>query len=272
MNTKMRNRASELPRPATGGRPAGPLPYILVNMAISADGKIASANRAISSLGSKHDQEHLFELRATADAVMAGARTVDSSPVTMGTGAARFKRARLQRGLRASHVRVIVSGSGSIDPGAKIFARAGEGRSGSPRNAPILVLTTRRASAQRLNRLRELADEVYVENANEIDFEAAFRWLRRRWGIKRLLCEGGGELNDALCRAGLMDELHLTICPKIVGGRLASTIADGHGASRLRETLQLRLSAQRRIGDELFLIYKRARTTPRIGVRAPKKA
>ena len=51
--------------------------------------------------------------------------------------------------------------------------------------------------------------------------------------MKRLLCEGGGELNDALFRAGLVDEIHLTICPKIFGGRTAPTIADGLGCPRL---------------------------------------
>ncbi|MEI9963030.1 MAG: dihydrofolate reductase family protein [Limisphaerales bacterium] len=45
--------------------------------------------------------------------------------------------------------------------------------------------------------------------------------------MKRLLCEGGAELSDALFRAGLVNELHLTICPKIFGGRTAPTIAEG---------------------------------------------
>ena len=50
-------------------------PFVLVNMAMTADGKIATANRAVASFGSVRDREHLLELRATADAVMAGART-----------------------------------------------------------------------------------------------------------------------------------------------------------------------------------------------------
>ena len=49
------------------------LPFVFVNMAMTADGKIATANRAGSSFGSARDREHLLQLRATADAVMAGA-------------------------------------------------------------------------------------------------------------------------------------------------------------------------------------------------------
>jgi riboflavin biosynthesis pyrimidine reductase len=71
-----------------------------------------------------------------------------------------------------------------------------------------------------------------------------------------LLCEGGGELNDALFRAGLVDELHLTICPKIIGGRLAPTIADGLGALKLDQAARLQLKSARRLGDELFLVYR----------------
>ena len=55
----------------------GRLPFVLVNMAMTADGKIATTNRLVSSFSSRRDGQHLLELRATADAVMAGARTVD---------------------------------------------------------------------------------------------------------------------------------------------------------------------------------------------------
>src|SRR6187549_674447 len=99
----------------------GSLPFVFVNMAMTADGKIATANRAVSSFGSKRDVEHLYELRATADAVMAGARTVDLNPVKLGPGGARFKKLRLQNGLAEYGLRVIVSGSGTINPNAIIF-------------------------------------------------------------------------------------------------------------------------------------------------------
>src|SRR5437016_13832882 len=85
------------------------LPFVFVNMAITADGKIATANRAVSSFGSKRDKDHLFELRATADAVMAGARTVDSNPVTMGPGSAKYRRMRIRRGLADYNLRLVVS-------------------------------------------------------------------------------------------------------------------------------------------------------------------
>ncbi len=89
----------------------------------------------------------------------------------------------------------------------------------------------------------------------QIDFREALHWLREKWKVRRLLCEGGGELNASLFEAGLVHELHLTVCPKIFGGRAAPTIADGAGVSRLADATRLSLKGMKRAGDELFLRY-----------------
>jgi len=218
-------------------------------MAMTADGKIATANRAVSSFGSEHDHEHLLELRASADAVMAGARTVDLNPVNMGPGPIRFRRQRLRRGLQEYNLRVIVSGSGSIDTEAEIFRQ---------RFSPVIVLTTERISRQRLKTLQAKADVVKTFGAKTIDFTRAFHWLREEWSVKRLLCEGGGELNGALFAADLIDQIHLTLCPKIVGGKNAPTMADGRDPLRLAEARQFKLSSMKPRGSELYLVYDRA--------------
>ena len=218
-------------------------------MAMTADGKIATANRVIHSFGSARDLAHLYELRATADAVMCGARTVEISQSILGTGGAKFRRRRLKRGLAEYNLRVIVSGSGSIDPSAEIFKK---------RFSPIIILTTARISKASLKKLRALADEVKICGETEIDFRSALRWLRTKWDVKRLLCEGGGELNDALFRANLVNELHLTICPKIFGGRGAPTIADGRGAVKLALAGRFKLASARYVNGELFTVHKAA--------------
>ncbi|HTY87378.1 MAG TPA: RibD family protein [Candidatus Acidoferrum sp.] len=236
------------PKPKVRG-PKPRLPFGLANLAMTADGKIATANRAVSSFGSARDHEHLLELRATADAVLAGARTVDSAPVNLGPGPVRFRKLRRQNGLAEYNLRVVVSGNGSLSPQAEVFRH---------RFSPVLVLTTERASPANLRRLRATADEVRICGRREIDFREAFAWLREEWGVKRLLCEGGGGLNDALFRAGLIDELHLTICPQIFGGRTAPTIADGTGFGHLTRAFALQFESLRRSGDEAFLVFSRS--------------
>ena len=223
----------------------GRLPFVLVNMSMTADGKIATANRAVSSFGSKRDQQHLLELRATADAVMCGARTADLNAINMGPGPAKYRRLRLKRGLAEYNLRVIVSGSGTLDPRAEVFKH---------KFSPIIILTTSRVSQSCREQLQAVASEVVICGEREIDFRRALRGLRQRWGIRRLLCEGGGELNDALFRAGVVDELHLTICPKVFGGRHSPTIAEGTGAATLAKATRLAIKSAKRYGNEMFVV------------------
>jgi len=227
---------------------ASPLPFVFVNMAMTADGKIATANRAVTSFGSPRDLRHLYELRATADAILCGARTIEQSGALLDNGGDVFRRQRLRRGLAEYPVRVLVSGSGTLDPAAPIFQH---------RFSPIIILTTERAPARQLRRLRHLADAVKICGTREINFPAALRWLRTHWPVQRLLCEGGGELNDALIRAGLVAEIHLTICPKIFGGNHAPTIADGSGLARLAGAANFEIKSIRARDTELFTIFSR---------------
>jgi 2,5-diamino-6-(ribosylamino)-4(3H)-pyrimidinone 5'-phosphate reductase len=227
------------------------LPFVYINVAMTADGKIAPANRHFVPFGSKHDRELLLKLRSKADAVMAGARTVDLMPVNLGPGPVKYRKARLRNGLAEYNLRVIVSGSATLNPQAEVFRQ---------RFSPIIVLATGRAKAKDLRRLREVADAVELFGEQELDFAAALTWLREKWKVKRLLCEGGGEINAGLFNAGLVDEINVTICPLIFGGRNAPTLADGDGAETLAQATQLRLKSSRRVGDELYLVYQSAKT------------
>lgn len=225
------------------------LPFVYLNVATTADGKLAPANRHFVPFGSKRDQEFLLELRARADAVMSGARTVGPMPVNLGPGPAKYRKMRLRKGLPEYNLRVVVSGSGNLNPRAEIFRH---------RFSPIIVLVTNRAPESRVRRLREVADEVKAFGDKELNFTAALRWLRQKRGVKRLLCEGGGEVNAGLFQEGLVDEVYHTLCPLVFGGRNAPTMADGEGFPTLASAARLRLKSWKRAGDELFLVWQRA--------------
>lgn len=223
------------------------LPFVFSNFAMTTDGKIAFTHKDFVPFGSERDRKHMMELRATADAVICGATTVDVTETILGTGGDKYRKQRLKNGLAEFPLRVIASGSGSIDPNANIFKK---------HFSPTIVLTTEQISKARLRALRAVA-EVEIFGKRKIDFHVAFRWLREKWKIKRLLCEGGGALHGALIHADLLDELHLTICPTIFGGRNAPTIADGENVERLFEAKPFQLKSFQRIGDEIFTIWRR---------------
>ena len=218
-----------------------------INIAMSADGKIAPPHRRFVAFGSRRDHANLLALRATTDAVMCGARTVDSAPVTLDAGGAAYEQRRLRAGLARQNLRIVVSGSGSVDLRAAVFQH---------QVSPVIVLASGRAPKSRLARLERLANCVKVCGEKSVLLGQALGWLRREWAVKRLLCEGGGELNFELLRLGLVDELHLTLCPRVIGGRDAPTIADGKGFASLAKTANLEMTRQRRIGDELFTTWR----------------
>jgi len=142
------------------------LPFIYINVAITADGKLAPTNRHFIPFGSKRDQELLLELRANADAVMSGARTVGPMPVSLGPGPAKYRKMRLRKGLPEYNLRVVVSGSANLNPRAEIFRH---------RFSPIIILVTRRAPESKLRGLREVADEVKAFGDKKLNFTEALR-------------------------------------------------------------------------------------------------
>ena len=224
----------------------GKRPVVAVNIAMTADGKIAPDTRRFQPFGSERDQTLMMELRSQMDAVMAGARTAGTGKVTLGPGGVRYQRQRLDRGLAEYNIRVVVSRTASISPEAHIFSK---------RFSPILLLTTEAAPVPRLKALSKVVDEIFISPGADLNLTAALQWLRAKWDVKKLLCEGGGELNAPMFRGGFVDELYLTICPLIFGGRNAPTLADGDGIEHLPQANRFKLKRSKRVGDELFCVY-----------------
>jgi riboflavin-specific deaminase-like protein len=230
--------------PSSRAGSAAVRPWVLINMAMTADGKIATANRVIESFGSERDQRRLYTLRASADAILCGAGTVRGAGITLGNGGANFERRRRRQGLASAPLRVVVSGAATLPPDADVFRSEG---------GPVLVLVSRSAPAAKVRALREVAEEVWVGGRKSVDLGAALAWLAGQWNVRRLVCEGGGELNAAMLAAGLVDEIFLTVCPRIFGGAQAPTIAEGTGVSRLADASRWTIAEARQVGDEMFL-------------------
>lgn len=222
-------------------------PFVRINIASTVDGKIAPHTRRFVPFSSPRDRQLLLELRSEADAVMSGARTVDLCAINLGPGPAKYRRKRVRNGLAEYNLRIVVSGSASLDPNAEIFRH---------RFSPVIVLATHSANARKVARLRKVADEVKLCGEGSVDFVEALAWLRQQWNVQHLLCEGGGAVNAALFEQHLVDEIYQTVTPLVFGGRDAPTLADGKGIPDVKDATRLRLKSLRRFGDELFLVYR----------------
>jgi len=185
----------------SGGRP-----YVIVNMAMTVDGKVTIGGVA-RGIGSRTDRRMMRVLRSNVDALLVGAGTLRAEPVDPRLDADLAHR-RLERGEPAHPFAVTVSRSLKLKPEHRFFVN-GPDRS--------VVFTTESAASSGAGYFSGVATVVPMGTA-DVDLAEALRELRERWGVRRVLCEGGPSLNQQLLSLGLLDELFLTIAPTLVGG------------------------------------------------------
>ena len=223
-------------------------PHISINMAMSLDGKMSTVSREPAKFSSPEDKRLLLELRARADAVMAGGGTVAADTMSLGVPDRRLQRLRLRRGKHAQPVRVVVSGTlGSLSPKLKVFRK---------KVSPLVIFCSALAPKAR-RKLFSRHAIVVVCGKRRVDLRKACFLLGRDFGVRRLHVEGGAELNGSLLDANLIDELDLTLAGVFFGGRLAPTILEGEGCALIRDALAMRLVSVRQVGGEVFLRYIR---------------
>jgi riboflavin-specific deaminase-like protein len=219
-------------------------PFVLFNAAVSLDGKLAPVSREKIRLGSGRDRARMDLLRAGSDAILIGAGTLraEDPPLQVRTPAGR--RLRKREGRAGPLIEILLSASLRIPASSRFLRDDG---------IPRIIAAPASAPAGRLARLRA-SHEVWTVGRARVDPEALLRRLSRR-RVARLLVEGGGEVFAVFFEAGLVDEVHLTVTPYLIGGRGAPTLFDGEGISG--DVPRLKLDLCRREGEEAYLRYRR---------------
>jgi 2,5-diamino-6-(ribosylamino)-4(3H)-pyrimidinone 5'-phosphate reductase len=119
------------------------------------------------------------------------------------------------------------------------------------------VLTTRRAPSGYRADLRRKSISYLVCGQSKIDFAVALRRLRKHFGIRKLMLEGGGGINGALLAAGLIDEISLLVCPAADGALDQPTVFDARSKDLGKKATALKLMAARtRPGGVVWLRYR----------------
>jgi 2,5-diamino-6-(ribosylamino)-4(3H)-pyrimidinone 5'-phosphate reductase len=124
-----------------------------------------------------------------------------------------------------------------------------------PNGAPALVFTTKRIAANRLKILDSVADAVYSVGNEEVDFLQIVETLAQVYRVKNLLIEGGGQVNFAMFREQLIDEVYLTLSPRVIGGHDVPTPVEGQGFNFV-DLIKLELLNHHVVGNEIFLHYR----------------
>lgn len=188
--------------------------FLRLNMVVSVDGRATDEAGLTAGLGGEADLEVFRSLRALADGVLVGAGTAraeDYGPHRLRTDLAELRR---RDGRDAPAPIIVVSRSLDLDPRSRLFTEA---------LTPTIIVTHAAAHAARRRRLAAEA-RIIVAGDDEVDLSAALDQLAGEFGVLHVLCEGGPTLNNTLLRAGLVDELCLTVAPVITGAAGAGIV------------------------------------------------
>lgn len=197
-------------------------PFTFINVAVTADGKMDTFERKGAAISSARDKARVDKLRAEADAVMVGGRTLLDEDPKLTVKSEVLRAERVARGLSPNPIKVGIVTKADVKL-ESVFLNAGPAR--------IVIFTTDQTSNIQMEALQTRGVEVFVHQSKRVDLEKALRTLKEL-GVNRLMVEGGGTLNFELLRLGLVDELSVYIAPMIFGGESAPTAAAGSGVAR----------------------------------------
>jgi 2,5-diamino-6-(ribosylamino)-4(3H)-pyrimidinone 5'-phosphate reductase len=212
---------------------------VLINAAMTIDGKIAT-NLGDSRISSKQDLRRLHRLRSSVDAIIIGISTVivDNPRLTV----------RLVKRHGTTPVRIIVDSIGRIPLDSKILKSASK--------INTIVAVTKRASDERIDKIKSAGAIVIVAGTKTVDLKELF-FILKKMGFNKILVEGGGELNWSILQLGIVNELMVTVAPRIVGGRTATTLVEGDGYERISDGIKMELiKVSRQNNGEVVLYYK----------------
>lgn len=211
-------------------------PLVAMNFVATVDGRATIAGRS-GPIGSDTDTAMLAGLRTRFDAVMIGAGTMRVERYGRLVAKQETRERRERAGLAPEPLMVLISGRLDLPWDAPLFSEGGE----------VLIFTAAETEPP------ETASSIeVVRHEGAVNLTEAMRHLREERGIRALLSEGGPHVHEQMQADGLVDDLFLTISPKLSGGE-ALRILEGP----LPEVIDLELAWLLEEDGELFARYRR---------------
>jgi riboflavin-specific deaminase-like protein len=218
---------------------AGPdRPYTVVNFVASADGRAAFQGRS-RGLGSAADRAMFHGLRERVDAVFAGTGTMRTERYGRLVRDPERRRRRAASGLRPEPLACLISRTGDIPLDIPLFEEP---------ESHVIVFTP---VALDFSRARAHIELVRLDPGH-LTLTTMMRRLRSDYDVRALLCEGGPVVFGALLQEGLVDELFLTLAPKLTGGGHGPTVSSG---PELADPAQLAIRWLLERNGSLYLRY-----------------
>jgi riboflavin-specific deaminase-like protein len=216
-------------------------PYLVLNMAATVDGRIAVGGKS-GGVAGEADRQLFHQLRARADAVMAGAGTMRAERYGRMVKNDELRAQREAAGLAPVPLAVVVSGRLDLPADLPLLQDP---------ESTLAVVTAVDGSVEGVR-----ADVSYLLQPATRELAPALHTLRTSYGVRSVLCEGGPRLNSALLREGLVDELFFCLAPKLTGDSSEPTSIEGDA---LPDPVGLDLVSLHEADQHLFCRYRVAR-------------
>ena len=215
-------------------------PYLGINMVSSLDGK-ATLDWRTKGLSTEVDRRLFHHLRTQADAVMVGAGTAREERYGRMTKNDELRQKRQNEGFVPDALAVVVSGRLDLPPDLPLL------------NEPEQTVVVATGSDASIPGVEGRVEYARVGD----DLPRLMSYLHEEHGVRSVLCEGGPTLNSFLFAAGLVDELFLTMNPKLIGGAAALTIVAGR---ELVDPVELDLVSVAEADGELYTRWRVGRS------------
>jgi 2,5-diamino-6-(ribosylamino)-4(3H)-pyrimidinone 5'-phosphate reductase len=237
-----------MPRSRSGSRVvrSSGRPYVICHMTPSVDGRIVTKHWSLPrGLLSEYERT---AATLDADAWIIGRISMEpyAGKATLPPSSRRVRLPRTDFVARADARSVAIA----IDPGGKL-----RWESGSIDEEHAVTVLTERVPDRYLAFLRSRGVSYLFGGKSRIELPTVLRKLRARFGIRRLLLEGGGKINGSFLAAGLIDELSLLVAPVADGGIGTPSLFDAREGAGPARHLKL-LSVERLRGDLLWVRYR----------------
>jgi len=220
-------------------------PYILVNVAVSADGKLSTRERRQVKISGSDDFDRVDIIKSGADAIMVGIGTILADDPSLTVKSQERIADRLSTGRPEHPVRIIIDSRARTPPDAKILHK-GPGKR--------IIAVSSAAPEGRIAALRPHA-EIISAGSEEVDLAGLMEILGSQ-GVKRLMVEGGGTLIAGLFNADLVDQLSMFVGNIIIGGSDAPTLADGPGWTQETDFTRLELMQIQKLDQGVLIDWR----------------
>ncbi len=221
-------------------------PHVIINVAMTLDGKLDSVARQGAAISSADDWARVDRLRASCDAIMVGAGTLRQNDPRLTIKTPALQTERVQRGLPPHPAKVGVMSRLALAPASRFFTYG---------PATVILATSQRTPAAEVQQWQARGAVVLQHGDEQVDLPAVLADLRAM-GHERLLVEGGGTLIASLLSQRLVDEVLVYVAPLVFGGATAPTLADGPGLLPA-QAVPLQLQKVERLEDDGVLLHYR---------------